>query len=145
MFTLVFEPNVGASPFLFGSAREELRRLVPAEPRATPSQPQYDKYTRLGLFLGYDTADRLKYIEVFDPSGASYSEDDLLSTPMEELVPKLADEKRYFDLGGTLIFPKYGIALGDHGGTRSASLFLAGYYDASIAKFGHDRLLRQLP
>jgi len=57
---------------------------------------------------------------------------------------KLSDEERYFDLGGTLIFTKHGIALGDHGGTRSASLFTAGLYDASIAKFGRDRLLRQV-
>jgi hypothetical protein len=144
MFTLVFEPNGGASPFLFGSAREELRSLVSAEPRVAPSQPQYDKYARLGLILGYDTADRLNYIEVFLPSTAHYDGDDLNSAPMEELVRKLADEKRYFDLGGTLIFTKYGIALGIHGDTRSVSLFTAGCYDASIAKFGPDRLLRQV-
>jgi hypothetical protein len=144
MFTLVFEPNSGASPFLFGSPREELRRLVPAEPRVAPSQPQYDKYARLGLILGYDTADRLNYIEVFLPSTAHYDGEDLNSAPMEELVRKLAEEKRYFELGGTLIFTKYGIALGIHGDTRSASLFTAGCYDASIVKFGPDRLLRQV-
>ena len=144
MFPLVFEPNSGASPFLFGSAREELRKLVPAEPAVIPGEAQYDKYGLLGLFLGYDTADRLNYIEVFLPSTAHYDGDDVNSAPLEELARKLADEKRYFNLGGTLIFTKPGIVLGDHGGTRSASLFTAGLYDASIAKFGADRLLRQV-
>jgi hypothetical protein len=63
---------------------------------------------------------------------------------MEELARKLADEKRYFNLGGALIFTKHGIVLGDHGDTRSASLFTAGLYDASIAEFGADRLLRHV-
>lgn len=144
MFTLVFQPNVGAVPFLFGSFRKELRGLVPAEPRVTPSQSQYDKYARLGLFLGYDAADRLNYVEVFLPSNADYNDDDLNSVPMDVLVRKLADERSYFDSNGMLIFTKYGIVLGNHGGTRSASLFVAGCYDALITKIGPDRLLRHV-
>jgi hypothetical protein len=144
MFKLVFEPNSGASPFLFGSAREELRRLVLADPGVIFGQPQYDGYAPLGLILGYDTADRLNYIEVFLPSTAEYDGDDLNAAPMEELARKLAEQKRYYNLGGTLIFTKYGIALGIHGDTRSASLFTAGLYDASFAKFGRDRLVRHV-
>ncbi len=144
LYKLVFQPNVGAPPFLFGSAREALRKRVWVKPTVIPSEPQYDKYGPLGLFLGYDTADRLNYIEVFAPSTAHYDGDDLNSVPMEELTRKLADEKRYYNLGGALIFTKYGIVLGEHGDIRSASLFTAGLYDASIAEFGADRLLRHV-
>ena len=78
MFTLNFEPSVGARPFYFGSTRADVRAMISTEPTVVDGEPRNDKYASLGIFLAFDEADKLCYLEVARPSIPLYDGSNLL-------------------------------------------------------------------
>ena len=110
---LILEPNHGAAPFFLGMSRREVRFMLVGDRVLTlPSEIENDQYPDDGLVFGYDSDNRLKYIQVTGPSIASYQDIHFVGSNVQEVLRRLAalGFSQTYD-AGSYVFPEINLAL----------------------------------
>lgn len=129
---LVFEPGNGTDLLPFGLKRTNIKAdvLAQLESQTPPGEPEIDMYRSEGLILGYDTADRLEFIEVTHPSSCLLGGIALLGDLKNVLVSMSAQGHKAPFEDGSYDFKDLGIVLYCPSGTiESAAIYQEGYYD----------------
>ncbi len=127
-------PFEGLGPLRFGSSRAEIRTLLGDGFKTFAKQPASlavtDAYENLGLHLYYDSAERLEFIEAFEPIDPIYSGIHLLGSDRTLVLHELQKigHMHRFDDGG-YFYDELGFALyAPIEPIEAVSLFRPGYY-----------------
>lgn len=129
---LKLEPNVGANSLVFGTMRNDIRKLLEGTDLITKSvEPENDFYETEGLILGYDEIEELEFIEIIKPSTVEFKNINFYSLSLSDCIDEM---RKYgyiaeFDDGG-YNFEAIGVALYcPQKILESVSIYRKGYYD----------------
>lgn len=130
-------PFDGLGPLGFGLSRAEIHALLGDGFKTFAKQPASvavtDAYEDLGLHLYYDSAERLEFIEAFEPTDPIYSGVHLLRSERTLVLQELQESGHMprFDDGG-YFYDELGFALyAPIERIEAVSLFRPGYYQST--------------
>lgn len=135
-------PYVGASLIKFGMKREEVRKVFSEyEPRAfwrnSYSESATDGYDEIGINIYYDSADKTKALEFYEPAQVAFNGIEIFNISASEAYKIMAslDKDIAIDGDGLTSF-KFGIGFYESNyeeepflPVEAIIIFIEGYYD----------------
>lgn len=135
-------PYVGASLIKFGMKREEVRKVFSEyEPRAfwrnSYSESATDGYDEIGINIYYDSADKTKALEFYEPAQVAFNGIEIFNISASEAYKLMAslDKDIAIDGDGLTSF-KFGIGFYELNyeeepflPVEAILIFIEGYYD----------------
>jgi len=131
----ILEPHIGAISqnlsLEFGMKRDRVRSFFQLPPSIKPVEPENDFYESEGLILGYNSDDKLEYIEIIKPSTAEFKKINFFVISLSDCLDKMKNLgfTASFEDGG-YNFESIGLAFYcPHDILESVSLYQEGYYE----------------
>lgn len=132
---LEIQPFTSVGELVFGTDRTSIRKTLDYDHdpfNKTANGNLVDAYDNLGIHLHYDDADKLEFVEMFEPAEVVYGGVALLAAPFSKIKAEFARMGimgEATDVG--YLFLAIGVAFVlEDGGIDSVSASRAGYFDS---------------